>query len=168
MASPRASGHATTLYPVLKLYETGVLLLELRIFAPAGQIAFDEFIVRFPSGYDTELGEGGAGLSGGQKQRLSMARAFLKDAPILILDEPTAALDTISERLVFSALRRLRTGRTTIVIAHRLSTVRDADRILVLDAGAIVAAGTHETLMVTSELYRRLAAQLPDSHTPEK
>ena len=128
----------------------------------------DEFIVRFPSGYDTELGEGGAGLSGGQKQRLSMARAFLKDAPILILDEPTAALDTISERLVFSALRRLRTGRTTIVIAHRLSTVRDADRILVLDAGAIVAAGTHETLMMTSELYRRLAAQLPDSHTPEK
>jgi subfamily B ATP-binding cassette protein MsbA len=119
-----------------------------------------EFIATMPSGYETELGESGAGLSGGQKQRLSMARAFLKDAPILILDEPTAALDTISEHLVFSALHRLREGRTTIVIAHRLSTVRNADRILVFDAGRIVAQGRHEELLAASELYRGLAAQL--------
>jgi ABC-type multidrug transport system fused ATPase/permease subunit len=119
-----------------------------------------EFIATMPSGYETELGESGAGLSGGQKQRLSMARAFLKDAPILILDEPTAALDTISEHLVFSALHRLREGRTTIVIAHRLSTVRNADRILVFDAGRIVAQGRHEELLAASELYLGLAAQL--------
>ena len=92
-----------------------------------------------------------------------MARAFLKDAPILVLDEPTASLDTISERLVFSALRRLRAGRTTFVIAHRLSTVRDADRILILDKGHLVAEGRHETLLIESELYRRLASQLADA-----
>ena len=113
-----------------------------------------------PQGYDTELGESGAGLSGGQKQRLSVARAFLKDAPILILDEPTAALDTTSERPVLSAVRRLRAGRTTFVIAHRLSTVREADRILVLDAGRLVAEGTHEALLRSSELYRSLATHL--------
>ena len=121
-----------------------------------------DFIVALPDGYTTQLGEAGSGLSGGQKQRLSMARAFLKNAPILILDEPTAALDTISERLVFSALRRLRAGRTTFVIAHRLSTVRVAHRILVLDGGRLVAQGKHDTLMLENELYRRLASQLPD------
>jgi ATP-binding cassette subfamily B protein len=119
-----------------------------------------DFIKRLERGYDTELGEAGAGLSGGQKQRLSMARAFLKDAPILILDEPTAALDTVAERLVLSALERLRQGRTTFVIAHRLSTVRTATRILVLDQGRLVDEGTHDTLLGTSELYRALAAQL--------
>lgn len=122
-----------------------------------------DFIMALPAGYQTELGDAGAGLSGGQKQRLSMARAFLKDAPILVLDEPTASLDTISERLVFSALRRLRAGRTTFVIAHRLSTVRDADRILILDKGHLVAEGRHETLLIESELYRRLASQLADA-----
>ncbi len=121
-----------------------------------------DFITALAHGYHTELGEAGAGLSGGQKQRLSMARAFLKDAPILILDEPTASLDTISERLVFSALRRLRQGRTTFVIAHRLSTVRDADRIIVLERGRVVAQGTHDSLLRDSELYRRLALQLTD------
>jgi ABC-type multidrug transport system fused ATPase/permease subunit len=133
-----------------------------QIEAAARSAHADEFIEQLAGQYDTVLGEGGAGLSGGQKQRLSMARAFLKDAPILILDEPTAALDTISERLVFSGIRRLRAGRTTIVIAHRLSTVRDADRILVLNVGVLVAEGTHESLMRTSELYRRLAAQLTE------
>jgi ABC-type multidrug transport system fused ATPase/permease subunit len=120
----------------------------------------DEFIGRLESGYDTPLGESGAGLSGGQRQRLSMARAFLRDAPILILDEPTAALDAISEEAVFTALRRLRTGRTTFVIAHRLSTIRDADRILVMDQGRIVDEGTHATLLASSSLYRRLAARI--------
>jgi ABC-type multidrug transport system fused ATPase/permease subunit len=121
-----------------------------------------DFIAALPHGYHTELGEAGAGLSGGQKQRLSMARAFLKDAPILILDEPTASLDTISERLVFSALRRLRQGRTTFVIAHRLSTVRDADRIIVLERGRVVSEGTHDSLLRDSALYRQLALQLTD------
>jgi ATP-binding cassette, subfamily B, bacterial len=121
-----------------------------------------DFIEQLADGYRTELGVAGAGLSGGQKQRISMARAFIKNAPILILDEPTAALDTISEQLVFSGIRRLCAGRTTLVIAHRLSTVRDADRILVLDSGRIVATGTHESLLRTSELYRRLSAQLTE------
>jgi ABC-type multidrug transport system fused ATPase/permease subunit len=105
------------------------------------------------------LGYSGGGISGGQRQRLSMARAFLKDAPILILDEPTSALDTVSERLVIDALRRLHHGRTTFVIAHRLSTVHGADRILVLDGGRLVAQGTHETLIQESSLYQALATQ---------
>jgi len=117
------------------------------------------FVTALPGGYDTELGYAGSGISGGQRQRLSMARAFLKNAPILVLDEPTAALDTVSERLVIDALRRLHAGRTTFVIAHRLSTVRNADRILVVDAGRLVAQGTHDTLIHESSLYRSLAAQ---------
>ena len=96
-----------------------------------------------------EIAEAGGGLSGGERQRLSVARAILKDAPILILDEPTSSLDAISEEIVFAALSRLRAGRTTIVIAHRLSTVRDADRILVLDGGRIAAQGRHDELLKT-------------------
>jgi ABC-type multidrug transport system fused ATPase/permease subunit len=119
-----------------------------------------DFITRLPKGYDTEIAEAGASLSGGERQRLSVARAILKNAPILILDEPTSSLDAISEEIVFSALRRLRAGRTTIVIAHRLSTVRDADRILVLDGGRIAAQGRHEELLRTSQLYRRMCARL--------
>jgi ATP-binding cassette, subfamily B, bacterial len=119
-----------------------------------------EFISRLAKGYDTEIAEAGGSLSGGERQRLSVARAIIKNAPILILDEPTSSLDAISEEIVFSALRRLRAGRTTIVIAHRLSTVRDADCILVLDGGRIVAKGRHEDLLQSSQLYRRMCARL--------
>jgi ATP-binding cassette subfamily B protein len=119
-----------------------------------------DFISSLPKGYETEVAEAGGSLSGGERQRLSVARAILKDAPILILDEPTSSLDAISEEIVFAALRRLRAGRTTIVIAHRLSTVRDADRILVLDGGRIAAEGRHDELLKTSLLYRRMCARL--------
>ncbi|PYR95137.1 MAG: ABC transporter ATP-binding protein [Acidobacteria bacterium] len=120
----------------------------------------DEFVSRLEQGYDTEVGESGSGLSGGERQRLAIARAVLKDAPILILDEPTSSLDAISEEIVFNALKRLRAGRTTIVIAHRLSTIRDADRILVLDRGRVVACGRHDDILRTSDLYRRMWQRL--------
>ena len=123
----------------------------------------EEFVAHLRRGFDTPIGEAGSQLSGGQRQRLSIARAFLKDAPILILDEPTAALDTVSERAILDALAKLQKGRTTFVIAHRLSTVRNADRILVLDAGSVVAEGTHSDLLATNDLYRELCRQLDDS-----
>jgi len=119
-----------------------------------------DFILRLPKGYDTPLAEAGGSLSGGERQRLGIARALLKDAPILILDEPTSSLDALSEEAVFSALRRLREGRTTVVIAHRLSTIRDANRILVLHDGRIAAQGTHQELLAGNELYRRMCARL--------
>jgi ABC-type multidrug transport system fused ATPase/permease subunit len=119
-----------------------------------------EFISHLTKKYETEIAEAGGGLSGGERQRLSVARAILKNAPVLILDEPTSSLDAISEEIVFAALRRLRTGRTTIVIAHRLSTVRDADCILVLDGGRIAAQGRHDELLKSSQLYRRMCARL--------
>lgn len=119
-----------------------------------------DFIEHLPQGYETVIGENGVRLSGGQRQRLSIARAFVKDAPILILDEPTAALDTIAEHKVVDAIRRLWAGRTTFVVAHRLSTVRDADRILVMERGRIIDQGRHDELLETSALYQQLAAQL--------
>src|SRR5262249_15052353 len=118
------------------------------------------FVSRLAKTYGTEIAEAGASLSGGERQRLSVARALLKNAPILILDEPTSALDAISEEIVFAALKRLRAGRTTIVIAHRLSTVKDADSILVLDGGRIAAQGRHQDLLQSSQLYRRMCARL--------
>jgi ABC-type multidrug transport system fused ATPase/permease subunit len=118
------------------------------------------FVSRLPKGYDTPVAEAGATLSGGERQRLSIARALLKDARILILDEPTSSLDAISEESVFEALRALRAGRTTIVIAHRLSTIRDADRILVLHEGRLIAQGRHEQLLAANDLYRRMCARL--------
>src|SRR5207247_1701863 len=106
--------------------------------------------------YDTELGEAGVRLSGGERQRLCIARAFLKDAPLLILDEPTSSVDSRTEAVILDALDRLMVGRTTFIIAHRLSTIRHADRILVLDHGRIVQSGTHDELMQTAGLYREL------------
>ncbi len=115
----------------------------------------DAFIRRLPEGYDTVIGEQGATLSGGERQRLSIARALLKDTPVLILDEPTTALDTQTEASLIAAIERLMQGRTTFIIAHRLSTVRHADRIAVLDQGRLVETGTHDGLLATGGLYRR-------------
>ncbi len=128
---------------------------EIRAAARAAQA--DEFIEKLPQGYHTQLGERGVTLSGGQRQRLAIARAILRDAPILLLDEATSALDAESERLVQIALESLMKQKTTIVIAHRLATVQRADRIIVMDQGAIVAEGTHGELVNGGGLYARLA-----------
>ena len=116
----------------------------------------DSFIRSFPDGYATMVGEGGHRLSGGQRQRLALARAVLKDAPVLILDEATSAVDNETEAAIQRSLRRVAEGRTTVIIAHRLSTVRHADRILVLDGGAVAEAGSHEELLAEEGLYHRL------------
>jgi ATP-binding cassette subfamily B protein/subfamily B ATP-binding cassette protein MsbA len=116
-----------------------------------------EFISRLPGGYDSHVGERGVKLSVGEKQRVSIARALLKNAPLLILDEATASVDTATERLIQEALERLMANRTSFVIAHRLSTIRDADQILVLRHGRIVERGNHEQLLELNGLYARLA-----------
>jgi ATP-binding cassette subfamily B protein len=128
------------------------------IWAAAEAANAAEFLRKLPDGLDTFMGEGGARLSGGQRQRLAIARALLRDAPILLLDEATSALDAESEQLVQQALERLMTGRTTLVIAHRLATVRAAGRIIVMDDGRIVEEGTHASLNARGGLYARLAA----------
>jgi subfamily B ATP-binding cassette protein MsbA len=127
-----------------------------RIEAAARAANAHGFITELPHGYETVIGELGVKLSGGQRQRLAIARALLKNAPILILDEATSALDNESERLVQQAIERLMEGRTTLVIAHRLSTIRTATRIAVVDRGRIVEEGTHAELLDRSGEYRRL------------
>lgn len=181
-------GHATRQYQLRSLREQiGIVLQEPVLFsgtiadnirygrleatdeevmAAAKAAAAHEFIMRKPDGYQTLLGDEGTQLSGGERQRISIARAFLKNAPILIMDEPTSSLDAIAESSVFTALRRLMVDRTTIVIAHRLSTVRDADQILVLDGGTIIGAGKHEELLSSVPLYQELCQKLSMANKP--
>jgi ATP-binding cassette, subfamily B, bacterial len=131
-----------------------------------------EFITQLPGGYQYRVGEGGRALSGGQRQRIATARAFLIDPALLLLDEATAALDTESERAVQDALRSLRRGRTTLIVAHRLNTVRDADRILVVRDGRVVSDGRHETLLATCPTYAALVrhqiGEAPPALVPER
>jgi subfamily B ATP-binding cassette protein MsbA len=129
----------------------------------------DEFIDKLPEGYNTMVGERGVTLSGGQRQRIAIARAIIRDAPILILDEPSSGLDAASEELVFTALNRLMEGKTSIVIAHRLSTIKGADIIFVINAGTVVESGTHQELIDRGGLYSeyyKIQFQFPEVAQP--
>jgi ABC-type multidrug transport system fused ATPase/permease subunit len=140
---------------------------EEEIIAAAKLANADEFISRMPDGYKTLVGDRGDTLSGGQRQRIGIARAIIRNNPILILDEPTAALDAESERLVIEALERLMKGRTVLTIAHRLSTIRDADKIIVLKNGVVAEQGTHDELLALGGTYAELYSVQFDK-TPAK
>jgi subfamily B ATP-binding cassette protein MsbA len=132
------------------------------IIAAANVANAEEFISRMPLGYDSIVGERGDTLSGGQRQRIAIARAVIRNSPILVLDEPTAALDTESEHLVIEALRRLMKGRTVIMIAHRLNTLVGADKIIVLKGGVVVEEGSHQSLIARGGVFAKLhRAQQP-------
>ena len=121
-----------------------------------------DFITAQPDGYETQVGEWGSKMSGGEKQRIALARAILKDAPILLLDEPTSALDAKSESVVQEALERFMVGRTVLVVAHRLSTIKNVDEIIVLNEGRLHERGSHEELMQSDTLYKRLYLKQTD------
>ena len=129
---------------------------EEEVIAAAKRANIHDFIMTLPNGYDTQIGERGVRLSGGQKQRLSIARVFLKDPPILILDEATSALDNTTEILIQASLDELCKGRTTIVVAHRLSTVKNADKIAVISEGRVAERGTHDELIAKDGIYKKL------------
>jgi ABC-type multidrug transport system fused ATPase/permease subunit len=139
---------------------------QAEIVEAARQAYATEFIDTFPEGYATPIGERGVRLSGGQRQRIAIARAFLKNPPILILDEATSDLDAHSEAMVQQALANLMRGRTVLIIAHRLATVRNADRIVVIEDGRIAATGHHDQLLAEDSLYRRLHALQIQHVTP--
>src|SRR5699024_428353 len=132
---------------------------DTRLWEVAKMAYADKFIEAFPDGLDTEVGERGIKLSGGQRQRIAIARAFLRDPKILMVDEATASLDSQSEGFVQQALTRLMKGRTTFVIAHRLSTIMDADKIIFIDKGKVTGNGTHQELTNTHKLYQQFAQQ---------
>jgi len=146
-----------TIYNNLLLGRAGATHAE--VLAAAVNAHADDFIRTLPRGYETMVGERGALLSGGQKQRIALARAFLRQAPILILDEATSALDSQSEQMIQEALKKLVVGKTVLIIAHRFSTIRDATKILVFERGAIAATGSHAELYAANPLYRSLYDQ---------